>query len=131
MRKWTILVWVMMATGLWGQNPHGAAFTMDCAKCHTPTGWTPLLNTLAFSHDTTAFPLLGAHQTVDCKLCHTTLVFDQAPLDCFGCHTDVHQQTVGPDCARCHDSRSWIVDDITDIHRQDGFALVGAHATAD
>ncbi|MEZ4896287.1 MAG: hypothetical protein R2806_05605 [Saprospiraceae bacterium] len=55
----------------------------------------------------------------------------EAPQECVGCHTDVHQQTVGMDCARCHDTRSWIVADVTDLHQQDGFALLGAHATAD
>ena len=127
----SIVLALFLAISLWGQNPHGETFTMDCAKCHTPTGWTPLLNSLAFSHDTTVFPLLGAHQEVDCKLCHTSLVFDQAPQDCFGCHSDVHQQTVGSDCARCHDTRSWIVDDITNMHQQVGFALLGPHATTD
>ncbi|MBK8530620.1 MAG: hypothetical protein IPL64_01835 [Flavobacteriales bacterium] len=35
--------------------------------------------------------------------------------------------SVGNDCARCHTTVNWIVNDIPEIHEQNGFALVGAH----
>ena len=43
----------------------------------------------------------------------------------------MHQQTVGMDCARCHDTAHWLVDDITQIHYDNGFPLTGSHAVTD
>ena len=34
------------------------------------------------------------------------------------------------DCARCHTSESWLVDNITEIHEDINFPLLGAHATS-
>ena len=42
----------------------------------------------------------------------------------------MHMQTVGMDCARCHTPHSWIVKNITDIHRQSRFPLQGPHLAA-
>jgi hypothetical protein len=61
----------------------------------------------------------------------TTLVFSEARSNCIDCHTDMHNNTVGLDCARCHDSRSWIVENITEIHQMSRFPLLGAHTTTD
>ncbi len=85
---------------------------------------------MVFDHATTNFQLEGRHRTVDCRACHSTLVFGEAETDCVSCHTDVHQQTVGQDCARCHHTENWLVDDISGIHQDNGFPLVGAHAAA-
>jgi hypothetical protein len=38
--------------------------------------------------------------------------------------------TVGSDCARCHNSENWLVDNITELHFDNGFPLLGVHATA-
>jgi hypothetical protein len=38
---------------------------------------------------------------------------------------------VGFDCARCHTPFSWLVENITQIHRQSRFPLTGAHVVAD
>ena len=51
--------------------------------------------------------------------------------NCASCHLDIHELTVGDDCARCHDSKSWLVNNIEEIHRRIAFPLLGAHATAD
>ena len=87
--------------------------------------------TYSFTHNKTGFPLEGMHQGVNCKNCHPTLVFSQAENECMSCHTDMHSQTVGMECARCHTPKSWIVENITDIHQQSRFPLVGPHYTAD
>ena len=112
----------------WGQSPHGKDFIMDCAKCHSPENWTFNKMSKTFSHDSTTFPLKGQHIDLDCRLCHTSLEFKQAGLECISCHTDVHQQTVGHDCARCHTPKSWIVENISQIHEKVSFPLMGAHA---
>jgi hypothetical protein len=43
----------------------------------------------------------------------------------------MHYQTVGPDCSRCHTTKSWIVENITEMHQRSRFPLLGAHRTAD
>lgn len=112
------------------KSPHGKWFKMDCGECHDPNGWK-LRKNPTFNHDKTHFPLKGQHKMIDCRKCHSTLVFSEAKPDCNACHTDVHQQTVGQDCNRCHTTNSWIVTNIRQIHQQKGFALVGSHAAAD
>jgi hypothetical protein len=111
-------------------SPHGANFKIDCAVCHTVDNWKKIKDG-GFNHNKTRFPLVGQHKTANCRQCHKSLDFSKAPTDCASCHTDIHQGTVGRDCQRCHKPTSWIVSNIKQIHRQTGFPLVGAHATAD
>ncbi len=42
----------------------------------------------------------------------------------------MHNNTVGPNCAQCHTPESWIVTNITEIHQNSRFPLLGAHNTA-
>ncbi|HMR43277.1 MAG TPA: cytochrome c3 family protein, partial [Saprospiraceae bacterium] len=86
-------------------------------------------DTLRFHHSKTNFPLKGQHKKTDCRSCHETLVFSEANSDCISCHTDVHNQTVGNDCARCHTFQNWLIDDVTNIHFENGFPLAGVHAS--
>lgn len=134
------------------QSPHGTDFKMNCAACHTPDGWgiptevwendgplspqdlngTTILtarDTALFNHDfETDFSLLGGHASTDCRLCHQELVFTNTSMDCISCHEDMHRMTVGNDCARCHTVENWLVDNITELHEDNGFPLLGAHA---
>ncbi|MCB0695206.1 MAG: hypothetical protein KDC19_13265, partial [Saprospiraceae bacterium] len=119
---------LLLAFHLSGQSPHGEQFAINCADCHTPSGWKPLREDMAFSHETTRFDLEGQHALVDCRSCHSSMVFSEASSECISCHVDVHQQTVGQDCARCHTANNWLVDNVTEIHFDNGFPLVGAHA---
>ena len=113
------------------ENPHGDDFSYDCMDCHTTEAWIFSESTASFNHDSTRFKLEGQHIFTDCKACHTTLVFSEAKTNCMDCHTDMHNNTVGLDCARCHDSKSWLVQNITEIHQLSRFPLLGAHNTAD
>ena len=126
-----ILVFLIGIFSQSSDSPHGDNFDMSCDDCHTSQGWTVDKNNIKFDHNLTDFHLEGLHQDVTCVLCHPTLVFSDADPQCITCHTDMHQQTVGFDCARCHNSNSWIVDNITEIHQQSRFPLLGAHITAD
>ncbi|MDX1407095.1 MAG: hypothetical protein R3330_03150, partial [Saprospiraceae bacterium] len=117
------------ACPIYAQSPHGETLTIDCASCHTTDSWELEYGSFAFEHDSTSFALTGQHAQTDCRLCHTSLVFSEAPMECVACHTDMHQETVGTDCARCHTTASWLVDDITGIHQEIAFPLVGAHAS--
>ena len=114
-----------------GQSPHGPAMKINCGDCHMPDGWERMRKDMVFDHGKTLFRLEGRHETVDCKACHKTLVFDEADTECVSCHTDVHQQTAGQDCSRCHNSANWLVDNVTELHQDNGFPLLGAHAAAD
>jgi nitrate/TMAO reductase-like tetraheme cytochrome c subunit len=113
------------------KSPHGANFSIKCDVCHNPEGWTVDVKSNSFDHSQTDFQLVGQHKTVNCRNCHLDLVFSNAKTNCLSCHKDVHQQTVGQDCARCHTTRSWIVSNITEIHRQSRFPLQGQHAQVD
>ena len=136
---------------LHAQNPHGENLKMDCKACHNADGWEiamdswnfeddpkielsqatgwPLgVDTAKFNHYNTLFPLNGQHQGVDCRECHENLVFEEASTDCISCHVDLHRNTVGSDCARCHTEENWLVDNITELHQENGFPLLGVHA---
>jgi len=112
-------------------SPHGKELNIDCAKCHTSESWDIDYKTIKFDHSITDFALEGTHLQTNCKDCHTTLVFSEAKTDCISCHTDMHSSTVGNDCARCHTPESWVVENIPELHEQNGFPLVGSHNTLD
>ena len=139
-----------LTVNLYSQSPHGARFKVNCADCHSAavwdipydawdrtgpifsktTGWQIGWDTARFSHTKTDFPLTGKHIQVDCRACHGTMVFSDAGADCISCHQDMHNGTVGNDCARCHNTDSWLVDNIPELHQDNGFPLLGAHAGA-
>lgn len=123
-----LLVW---ASRVVSQSPHGDELTIACADCHTAKGWELEKGSYAFDHNQTSFPLEGLHEDASCRLCHPTLIFNEAEPECMSCHTDIHEQTVGFECDRCHTPRSWIVANITEVHRLSRFPLLGAHNTAD
>jgi len=111
-------------------SPHGEKFDLDCAVCHSPEGWTLDKAHYAFDHSSTQFPLLGQHESFNCRNCHETLVFSEAETECISCHSDIHQQTVGMDCERCHTPENWLVYNITELHQLSRFPLIGPHVTA-
>ena len=113
------------------QSPHGDGLKLDCSLCHNSNNWRVDKETIAFKHSMTRFTLVGQHQTVDCKSCHTSLVFSKAESDCNSCHVDIHQETVGLNCSECHTPKSWMVEDINGLHQKSRFPLVGKHLIAD
>ncbi len=147
----SIIAFLCFAVVLSAQSPHGEAFEMNCAACHTSDSWeissemwtydspvSPVqldemalkipADSIRFNHNETAFPLEGGHAATDCRLCHEALIFTETNSECIACHTDIHQMTVGSDCARCHTVDNWLVDDIATIHQDEGFPLLGMHA---
>ena len=145
----SIIVFAGLSLSLFAQSPHGEELRIDCAACHNTSGWsipeswrlnTPASPTLSnatgwvmdqekrFDHTQTDYPLSGQHTQVECKDCHESLIFSQASQECISCHTDMHNQTVGTDCARCHTPEHWLVDNISQLHFENGFPLVGAHS---
>lgn len=125
------LALVFLSVSLKTDSPHGADFKISCNVCHSSSGWKLDKTIYSFDHNTTKLPLVGQHQVTDCKQCHPTLVFSEAKTGCVDCHTDMHYQTVGPDCGRCHTPKSWIIENITEMHQRSRFPLVGAHYLTD
>lgn len=130
---------------------HGA-----CGTCHDVQGWLPSIFTIA-RHDSTAFPLQGAHAAASCRTCHgpdrpglraldpavdrgrARIALSLPERACQDCHRDVHRgryveggeaSHLGP-CARCHDDTRFVPSTVdTDAHDAFGFRLEGAHRAA-
>ena len=124
----SFLLWI---TSVFGQSPHGTGLKIDCSDCHTTIGWKFDSKSALFNHDSVNYKLVGQHQSVDCKSCHKSLDFSTAKSECISCHHDPHENTLGPECAKCHTPKSWIVEDISELHRQGRFPLTGSHLNGD
>ncbi len=94
--------------------PHRAAgFSTDCATCHTTVTWPGA----TFNHNTTSFPLAGAHKAAICGSCHINNVYKGTPTTCVSCHVTDFNATVNPnhktagfptDCLSCHTTARWL-----------------------
>jgi hypothetical protein len=101
-----------------------------CLACH-PTGD----GQSGFNHNSTMFPLTGAHTTVDCQMCHAN-GYEGTPTECVACHQQQFNQSVNPnhnslglssDCVSCHTTEPGWSPAKFDIHNQ-YYPLNGAHA---
>jgi hypothetical protein len=94
-----------------------------CETCHDDRSWKGT----SFDHNKSRFPLVGKHVRVECKACHVTPAFKDAPSDCYGCHKkdDKHKGQEGTKCEDCHDDRSW-TKAVFD-HNKSRFPLHGKH----
>ena len=63
-------------------SPHGSEFEISCKVCHSPKGWELDREIYSFDHNTTQLTLEGQHASINCILCHPTLVFSEAKTDC-------------------------------------------------
>jgi hypothetical protein len=118
----------MMFVSVFAQSPHGDELKINCNQCHNPSGWELDVYLMRFDHSKTDFKLEGAHTQTDCKACHEILIFKETPNECASCHSDIHSASVGNDCVRCHTSNTWLVDNIPEIHEENGFPLMGSHS---
>ncbi len=93
-------------------NHRTSQFSTDCGTCHSTTGW----DGANFNHSATAFPLTGAHTTVNCQQCHGDGVFAGKSTACVSCHQADYDATTDPshqaaqfstDCASCHTTAGW------------------------
>jgi len=107
---------------------HQKNMSQNCASCHDFGSWK---SANKFNHQKTGFPLLGAHQKLDCKNCHKTetVAGKQLPIykgldykNCGSCHQDPHRNAYGQNCKVCHSE-----DNFKQIRKGDGFnhSLVG------
>ncbi len=95
----------------------------SCADCHTERNWKET----RFDHNKTRFPLRGKHDQIECKACHKSAVFKDAPMACFACHKkdDKHKGSLGEACGDCHTERNW--KDSKFDHAKTHFPLRGKH----
>ncbi|GAB4291346.1 MAG: hypothetical protein Kow0098_10530 [Ignavibacteriaceae bacterium] len=117
------------------QDPNHVAegFPLDCALCHNTVSW----DDAEFDHNSTAFPLTGAHISLDCAQCHSA-GYSGTPTDCYSCHQQDYENVQDPnhvsegfsfDCTMCHNTDNW--EDADFDHNQTTFPLTGAHTTVD
>ncbi len=102
-----------------------------CFECH-PTGSAEG----SFNHNSSDFPLTGAHITTECIECHAN-GYSGTPTICFACHETDFNQSVNPnhnalsipnDCETCHTTNPDWQPATFPIHN-DYYPLEGAHAT--
>ncbi len=105
-------------------DPHMGRLGAECETCHNENDWTEI----DFDHETTEFPLSGAHVETGCETCHAEETYADTPMACIACHRedDTHRGSLGEDCASCHTASDWA--ELKFDHDQTRFSLIGAHA---
>lgn len=106
-------------------DKHKGTLGSECAACHTEKNWQ---ETAKFDHDRSTFPLRGAHTKAECKACHASVRYKEAPSDCLSCHRkdDKHAGNLGTACADCHTDRDWKASRFD--HLRTRFKLDDGHA---
>jgi hypothetical protein len=103
--------------------------------CHTPETW--IVKNIKLVHQQSRFPLVGVHQSIDCRQCHKqydNLNFQPIGASCYSCHSIDYLNAKNPnhltsgfstDCESCHSitSRLWIAQNF----QHDFFPLTGGH----
>jgi hypothetical protein len=106
-------------------------YPTNCEMCHNTNSW----GDTNFDHNTSGFPLTGAHQTVNCSGCHQN-GFAGTPTDCVSCHQSNFNSTTNPnhqaigittDCQTCHTTNPGWQPATFPIHNN-FYELIGAHA---
>jgi hypothetical protein len=84
---------------------HKGQYGQQCDLCHSTTAWKPS----TFNHQTSSFPLTGAHVNAKCTGCHKNGQFQNTPAFCSGCHGDpaFHSGMFGTSCEKCHSTSNW------------------------
>jgi hypothetical protein len=108
-------------------DKHKESLGTNCAACHTEKNWKEIAK---FDHDKTKFPLLGKHTKTECKECHKSLMYKEAPKECIGCHLkdDKHKANLGKECGDCHSAQDWKNTEGRFKHEKTKFPLRNAHA---
>ena len=121
--------------GAFAKSPGGA----KCERCHNVDGFRPGIFTVE-QHDSSSYPLQGAHLAVPCDGCHISSPVGKSPRQyrfkfeqtaCKTCHRDPHngkadQWIAAGGCESCHSVQSW--SESTFAHDSTKFPLRGKHA---
>ncbi len=101
---------------------HQGSFGSSCERCHMTSSFTVRTG----FHDFGEFSLGGAHDRVDCLVCHgPKSAIRPSQTQCSSCHKDPHMNSLGHACYNCHTQFKWLPS--TFRHNQTGFELSGAH----
>lgn len=108
-------------------DKHKGTLGKDCESCHSERSWK---EPAKFDHDKSRFPLVGKHAKAECKACHKSPMFKEAPSACIACHEkdDKHNKTLGDKCADCHGATDWKTTQGRFNHDKTRFVLRNAHA---
>ena len=113
-----------------------AGVSPDCKECHSlEKGFDYSLYTLE-QHQTTSFPLEGAHEATPCYACHvsekdTRWNFRNLGSTCIECHQDIHKGFISQkyypdkDCKACHINDAWA--SVNFDHNLTNWPLDGEH----
>ena len=113
----------------------------DCARCHTPRSFIDRV-AMVRTHQSSRFPLTGAHAVADCTSCHVPtaqgqMQFVNRSTQCESCHLAAVRAVKNPDhdaagfsrqCESCHAPTTW--NRARFDHAKSRFPLTGAHVTA-
>jgi len=122
---------------------HNGEFTKngnspDCIECHTlDNGFDYTLYGFD-QHQSSTFPLEGAHMATPCFACHISedderWTFDNLGSTCIDCHIDIHKNFIGEvyypnkSCTICHVSDAWNL--VNFDHNLTNWPLEGKHTT--
>ncbi len=112
----------------------------DCIACHSlENGFDYSLYTLE-QHQTTTFPLEGAHYATPCYVCHVSeddkrWTFANLGSTCIDCHKDTHEGYISKkfypekDCTTCHSNDNWA--SVSFDHTRTKWPLTGEHKKVD
>lgn len=109
----------------------------DCDACHSLDQEFTYSSYGILEHDSSEFPLEGAHLATPCFECHksdanTRWDFEFESHNCVACHEDIHENFISPkyypaqDCEACHNSEHW--QSISFDHQLTDWPLEGKHA---
>lgn len=108
----------------------------DCKECHSlENGFDYSLFSME-QHQTTEFPLEGAHAATPCYACHIdekdeTWTFRNLGTTCVECHQDLHDGYISEeyypdqDCVICHSNNTW--SEVNFNHSNTDWPLEGRH----
>lgn len=108
----------------------------DCKQCHTLQKPFTYSSYSIAEHQSSSYPLEGAHLATPCFACHKPNQdqrwnFDFAGTDCVSCHTNIHEGKISEkfipneDCTHCHNTNSW--SQVAFDHSTTEWALAGKH----
>ena len=120
---------------------HRGELGADCVRCHTPRSFIDRA-AMVRTHQTSRFPLTGAHVIADCVSCHTPaaqgqMQFVNRATQCESCHLPAARAAKEPDhdaagfsrqCESCHAPTTWSRARFD--HAKTRFPLTGAHAAS-
>lgn len=108
----------------------------DCQQCHSVQKPFSYSSYSIDEHQSSSYPLEGAHLATPCFACHKANQdqrwnFDFTSTDCVRCHDNIHKGNISEkfipneDCTHCHNTNSWAQVEFD--HSTTEWTLAGKH----